>query len=158
MSRPVASAAYGAQTSTDPGPLLRIVKDQRIAFLVVGAANTAIGFGWFTLFNHLFSGLRFGYMLALLCAHVCATLCAFFLYRGLVFRVHGKVLLDLMRFWSVYLVSLGINALVLPALVEGLGWNPLASQAVIVLITTVLSYVGHKNFSFRRSATPEVNP
>ena len=135
-----------------PGPLLSIVKDQRIAFIIVGVANTGIGFGFFSLF------LQFEpYLLALAFAHVCAVLCAFVLYRHLVFRVRGNVLRDLGRFELVYLTSLGINYALLPFGVEVLHLGPLVAQAGVTLLTTIISYVGHREFSFRRkpAAAPE---
>ncbi|MDT5139671.1 MAG: hypothetical protein QOD58_3933, partial [Mycobacterium sp.] len=30
-----------------PGPLIRLIRDQRVAFLIVGAINTVIGFAIF---------------------------------------------------------------------------------------------------------------
>jgi putative flippase GtrA len=57
---------------------------------------------------------------------------------------------DFARFVTVYAVSIGINAVVLPVLVEVVGVPPVLAQAVVVLITTLLSFVGHRTFSFRR--------
>ena len=37
-----------------PGPLFRLIRDQRVAFLIVGGMNTAIGAVWFVLFLWLF--------------------------------------------------------------------------------------------------------
>jgi len=145
-----AKRAPGGMSGPD-GPLLNLVKDRRIAFLVVGAINTGVGFLWFTLFLWAFSGVeQFGYMLALLCSHVTSVLCAFVFYRTLVFRVRGHLLLDLARFEVVYLVSLGINAVLLPVLVEFAHLHPFVAQLLIVFVTTLVSYFGHKSFSFRR--------
>ena len=138
----------GAMAGPD-GPLLRIVKDRRIAFLIVGIVNTGVGFLWFILFLYTV-GAWLGYLVALLFAHVASVLCAFVLYRKLVFRVSGHVVADLLRFETVYLVALGINAVLLPILVELGGLPVLLSQALIVFVTTVVSYVGHRRFSFRR--------
>ncbi len=146
-----------------PGPLLSVVKDQRLAFLIVGGLNTAIGFVAFVFFQH-FVGRhagRYGYMVTLGCAHVVAVLCAFWLYRHLVFRVRGHVLADLARFESVYLVSLGVNAALLPLLVEVGHLTPIVSQLVVLVATTAISWFGHKYFSFRRTPSPdqpEVHP
>jgi putative flippase GtrA len=132
-----------------PGPLLRLVRDHRVAFLIVGVANTAIGFAWFTLFLYTI-GAVWGYMAALVFAHIAAVLCAFVLYRRFVFHVRGNVLRDLLRFETVYLVALGVNAILLPILVELAGLHPLAAQALIVFVTTLISYFGHRYFSFQR--------
>jgi putative flippase GtrA len=132
-----------------PGPLLRLIRDQRVAFLLIGAVNTAVGFAWFVLFDFLV-GTHFGYFATLACSHVASVLCAFVLYRRFVFRVRGHVLRDLARFEAVYLVAIGINFLALPLLVEIAGLPVLLSQALIVFITTLVSFVGHRYFSFRR--------
>lgn len=139
-----------AGMSGSPGPFLRLVRDYRVAFLIVGVANTAIGFGWFALFD-VTVGRVGGYFATLACAHVASVLCAFVLYRRFVFRVRGHVFRDLLRFESVYLVALAINAVALPLLVELAGLVPIAAQAIIVVATTLVSFFGHRDFSFRRS-------
>lgn len=142
----------------EPGPLLRLVRDQRVAFLLVGGANTVIGFAFFVIFE--FTVGRFvdeavnrvaGSLATLACAHVLSVLCAFVLYRRFVFRVRGHVWRDLARFETVYLVSITINAVVLPIMVE-LGVHRIAAQATILVVTTLISYFGHRHFSFRRPA------
>lgn len=140
--------APGGMSGGD-GPLLRIITDQRVAFLIVGGLNTVIGFAWFTVFLYTV-GTVLGYIAALICAWVASVLCAFVLYRRLVFHVTGNVLVDLLRFTTVYLVSLAINLVLLPLLVELGGLHPLLAQALIVIVTTIVSYVGHRYFSFRR--------
>jgi putative flippase GtrA len=144
--------------SNHPGPLLRLVKDQRIAFLLVGAANTAFGFVCFILFDVTVGrwvddavNVTIGSLTTLACAHVLAVLFAFVMYRRFVFDVSGHVLRDLARFESVYLVSLAINAIILPILVN-LGWDRIPAQFSILVITTLISWFGHKDFSFRREA------
>src|ERR1700733_1623628 len=112
----------------DLGTLFRLVRDQRIAFLIVGGMNTAIGAMWFVLFLWLFPRGPAGYLGALVCAYLAATLCAFVLYRRFVFRVTGHVLRDLARFGLINLSTLAFNFAVLPVLVEVLGWPVLASQ------------------------------
>jgi len=146
-----------------PGLVLRLAKDYRIAFLAVGAANTAIGFLWFAFFDYLYRAvswhltiggfeIRFDYLLTLASAHVLSVLCAFVLYRRLVFRVRGHLWVDLGRFETVYLVALGVNAALLTLLSGLLHMPPLLAQALIVLVTTMISFFGHREFSFRRKA------
>jgi len=141
-----------------PGPLLRLLRDQRVAFLIVGVINTIVGFGFFVLADLTLGswidrefGEVVGSLVVLAVAHLLGVLFAFVLHRRFVFRVRGHVLRDLARFESVYLVALGINAVALPLLVT-LGVPRIIAQAAITLATTVLSYVGHRYFSFRRPA------
>ena len=140
--------------SGPPGLLLRVVRDQRAAFLLVGALNTVIGIGWFAVFlvtvGQLW-GQPWGYLAALACSHVLSVLCAFVLYRFVVFRVRGHVLADLWRFETVYLAALAVNAVLLPVLVEIAHLPVLLAQALIVVVTSVMSWVGHKHYTFRRA-------
>lgn len=133
------------------GPLFRLVRDQRVAFLLVGGTNTVIGAVWFILFQHLVQQ-RFGYMAVLGCAHVASVLCAFVLYRTFVFRVRGHLWRDLGRFEVINLGALAFNVAMLPLLVEVAHFPVLASQLLIAAVTVVFSWFGHRNFSFRRSA------
>lgn len=134
----------------EPGPFLRLVRDQRVAFLIVGATNTLVGFIWFITFQMLLQE-RAGYMAVLLCAHVASVLCAFVLYRRFVFRVHGHVWRDLWRFELVNLTSLGINAAILPVMVELAGLPVIMAQLVSTVITMTISFFAHRGFSFRRT-------
>ncbi len=141
-----------------PGLILRLIKDQRIAFLLVGATNTGVGFLFFIVFdltvgNWLDTAVNetVGSLATLACAHVLGVLFAFVMYRRFVFRVKGHVWRDLARFESVYLVAIAINAVILPILVN-IGWNRILAQFSILVITTLISWFGHKGFSFRREA------
>lgn len=142
-----------------PGILLRLIRDQRVAFLLVGGVNTVIGFGLFIVLDLTIGkvvdekvNLVVGSLVVLAIAHVIGVLIAFVLYRKFVFKVSGHVWSDLARFESVYLVSLAINAVALPILVQ-VGLNRILAQGMIVVVTTVVSYVGHRYFSFRRTPT-----
>ena len=141
-----------AATDKARGGLARFLglrHDQRVAFIGVGAFNTVFG-------ALVFAGLELtlgraaGYMIVLLIAHVIAVICAFFMHRRFVFRVQGNVLIDLMRFETVYLGALVINAVLLPLLVEVGGLPVIPSQFLIVGVTAVISFFGHRHFSFRR--------
>ena len=139
----------GAQRS---GTLLRLVSDQRTAFLIVGGINTMVGLGCFALAHH-FWGHAIGYMGSLVVAYAVAILCAFFLHRRFVFRVRGHVLKDLARFTMVNLSVVGINAVLLPLLVEVFHAPVLPAQAIATLVSVCLSFFAHRSFSFRREHT-----
>jgi putative flippase GtrA len=142
-----------AGMSGAPGLLFRVVRDQRVAFLIVGGMNAAIGAVWFILFLWLFPRGAAGYLSTLVCAHIAAVLCAFALYRRFVFRVAGHVLRDLARFELVNLSALGFNFAALPLLVEVFGWPVLLSQLVVTGAIALYGWFAHRGFSFRRSPT-----
>ena len=127
-------------------------RDLRVLFLVVGGINTVVGTLWFALFDGLI-GTRlngFGRYPAVALTYVVAILCAFVLYRILVFRVRGHALRDLGRFSLVHVTAFVINVVLLAVFVTGMGRPALASQCLILLVTTALSWFGHTNYSFRQ--------
>ena len=145
-------------TSPPPaGPLLRLIRDQRVAFVIVGGINTVVGLGWFLLF-HRFAGPVVGYMGTLVLAHIGAVLCAFVLHRRLVFRVHGQVLVDLARFELVNLGALAANAALLPFFVEIVGLGVIVAQTLATVISVIATYLGHRAFSFRRKHSAAGGP
>jgi len=132
--------------------MARFLQDQRVRFLAVGATNTFVGYLVFSAFTlWIFADVYLGYLLSLAFSYVVGISLAFVLYRRFVFVVQGHVLRDFARFVSVYLVAIGINAAALPLLVEVATVPPLPAQLIILVVTTLLSFFGHKKFSFRRS-------
>ena len=128
----------------------RLLRDERVRFVIVGVVNTVVAYALFVVFELAFGGR---YFLSLGLSYLFATLLAFALHRRYTFGVSGRdrLVTDFLRFESVYVVMLAINAALLPALVEGAGWPTLVAQAVCVVVTTVTSYLGHRFFSFRHS-------
>ena len=127
----------------------RAVEDRRVRFLLAGGLNTAFGFVCFVAYQHTV-GTHWGYMWTLALTHVTSVLFAFATHRAFVFRVSGRLLLDLWRFESVYLAALGLNAVLLPLLVELGGAPVLVAQAAITCLNVAVSWLGHSRFSFRR--------
>lgn len=144
--------------SSSPGLLSRLIRDQRLLFLVVGGINTVIGFGIFVACSESvgrFVDQRFGTLAGTLVtiaiSHPLGVLFAFAMYRRFVFRVRGHVVRDLMRFWSVYLARLGFSVIALPVLIIQFGLNRVPAQAILLVFGTAVSYFGHRHFSFRRA-------
>lgn len=136
--------------------LASLLRHQKVRFLMVGGFNTVFGYGLFALFNHVvFADVRFGYLLSLVASYAVAITSAFFLYRRFVFPVTGRLRRDFLAFLGVNAVAIGSNLVLLPLLVEGVGLSPLLAQALIVVCTTLISFFGHRDVSFRRPAGSE---
>lgn len=136
---------------TERTRMSRVLADQRSRFVLVGAVNTAVGYGIFAVSNQwLFKVLRYGYLASMFTSYSVAIVLAFVLYRRYVFHVTGQVIRDFLFFVTVYLTSIAVNAVLLPTLVEGARMRPLVAQAVVLLVTTLISFFGHKEISFRR--------
>ncbi len=133
----------------------RLIADERVRFVLVGTFNTGFGFVLFVALELLLTG-HWSYLLSLGGSYLIATISAFVLHRHFTFRKTGTgtIAVDFVRFQGVYAVALGVNAVALPLLVEVGHLPPIAAQAVVVSATTLISYFGHKTFSFRRPDSP----
>ena len=152
MSRPKSDDGIGDDAlpfSGPPGTLLKIVKDPRILFLLVGGANTVFSTALFAaLVIVLGSGVPAS--VSVLIAWVVSLVCVFFVYRRLVFRVSGHVWRDLVRFAGVNSVSLLANLGLITVLVDVSGLPAIPTQIGITCVIVVFNYLAHKHFSFRR--------
>jgi putative flippase GtrA len=133
----------------EPGPLLRIVTNQKVAFLAVGGFNTAAATVWFIGWQ-LVTGDHLGYYFNLVAAYLCNVMTAFLLYRHLVFRVRGHFVRDLWRFTAVNFSMFALNLVAMTLAISALGFPVIRSQLVITPILAVGSYFGYRDFSFRR--------
>jgi putative flippase GtrA len=134
----------------------KVARDHRFRFLLVGGFNTAFGFLVFVLLDFTVGRSLdaaghtvLASVVTLLVAHLIASIVAFVLYRRIVFKVAGNLVIDFVRFESVYAVPLGINLVILPLLVA-VGIPRIWAQGAIIVVTTLFSYFGHRFFSFRR--------
>ncbi|MFD4369007.1 GtrA family protein [Rhodococcus sp. NPDC058521] len=132
-----------------PGPLMRIVKNQGLAFVLVGGFNTALGTLWFIAWQ-LALGEQLGYHFAIVAGYLCNVACAFAMYRYLVFEVRGHFLRDLWRFVVVNFGAFALNMALMTIAVSALHFPPIPSQIVITAVTATASFFGYRDFSFRR--------
>ena len=138
--------------SGPPGPLMKIVKDQRVAFLLVGGANTAFSTGLVIILALAFPQAPSFILLSV--SWTISLIAVFFVYRKLVFRVKGHVWLDLGRFALVNLTSLLVNIGLLSLFADLLKFPRIPTQLAITLLSVIISYFGHRHFSFRRKRSP----
>jgi putative flippase GtrA len=126
---------------------------------LVGGFNTCFGYSLFVAFNYLFRRLGiYGSEIASLVSNVIAITAAFLGYKWFVFRTHGHYLREWLRCISVYGSSMLFSLVMLPPLTlllrHWFGRSQMASNvaaAILIVVTVVASYFGHKHFSFRRS-------
>jgi putative flippase GtrA len=127
----------------------KLLEIQKVRFLLVGATNTVVGYLLFAALLWAFG--QQSYVLVSFMSHLLATTLSFILNRAYVFGSSGRALVDYLRFQLTYTVAFCANLAFLIALVELLRWPVLLAQAVCLVLVTPLSYLGHKNFSFRRN-------
>ena len=129
-------------------------------YILVGGFNTIFGYGLFAALSWSFRGLgSFSYMYAAVVANVIAISVAFLGYKWFVFRTRGNYLIEWVRCLGVYGSSSLISLIGLPILVPILRHHlnrpeqaPYLAGAILILVTVIFSFFGHRTVSFRRAA------
>jgi putative flippase GtrA len=112
-------------------------------FICVGLLNTVIGYGAFFI---LLSSLN--YLVALVVAHFIGVTNSYLWNKYWTFQVKNFRPAELVKFNIVYLLALGANMLMLYIAVELLAIDPRLGQLIVLPLVTLLSYFGHKYWSF----------
>lgn len=125
--------------------LLRYKRE--IIFLIIGAFNTGLDFGVFTLL----------YALTALSGPICQAVSytvgvssSFLLNRNITFRDgdNGRVSTQAVRFTLVNLFSLGVSVLAINLKILA-GLPTFWAKVTVTVITMVINYFGYKRFVFR---------
>lgn len=125
-------------------------------FVLVGIWNTIFGYGIFclfdTLFAWLFSSRSAAYMCAMVLTQILAVINAYIFHKHITFKSKAKgkaIIAEFFRFSTTYVVTFCLSLVLLPTFVEIGHITPKIAAAIITLICTVISYLGHSRFSFR---------
>ena len=129
-----------------PRPLHRY--REQLLYLAVGAWNTLFGYAVWALLQTLLHAYV-SYLLIIVLSYPIAIANAYTCYRYIVFRSHGRILTEIPRFSSVYLVTMVANLVALPVLLRTLPFGIYVTQALFTMLVVIISYLGHKFFSFR---------
>jgi putative flippase GtrA len=135
-------------TVTAPAPRVARRYREPIAYVIVGAWNTLFGYGVFALLYYLLHD-HVHVDVVLVMSYALSIANAYVGYRFVVFRSTGSMKRELPRFTAVYLVTLAANLVVLPVALRLLPWNAYVVQGLFTFVIVVLSYLGHKHFSFK---------
>ena len=127
----------------------------KIKFVLVGIWNTVFGYTVFVgldfLFTLFFEKRYAAYMLAAVLANILAILNAYIFHKFVTFRspLRGLAIIpEFIRFFSMYLFSFFLGLVLLPVFVELFHLDPKISAALLIPITTIISYLGHSRYSF----------
>jgi len=113
-------------------------------FTIVGILNTIVGYGLFFIFVSYIN-----YLLATILAHIIAVTHSYLWNRYWVFPSHNPVIWEFLKFNSVYLVVLLENLVLMFCFVSYFAINPKIAGLLILPITTLISYFGHRHWSFK---------
>lgn len=152
-----ASCSREEETALTTG-FARFLTKQRIqvTFVAVGIWNTIFGYAVFlgldTLGSAVFQKRYVAYMTAMVLSNVIAIINAFVLHKYVTFRsaIRGrKMIIEFLKFCTTYLVTFFLSIILLPLLVELGNAPPKIAAGVVIIICTLISYLGHSRFSFR---------
>jgi putative flippase GtrA len=129
-------------------------------YLLVGAWNTLFGYGTFAALVFILDPvLAHGYVLANVLSGLVNITVAFLGYKWFVFRTKGNYLREWARAFAVYSTGIAVGTICLPALVQALRYGaglgrsaPYIAGALITGAGVILSFFGHKRFTFREPA------
>ena len=119
--------------------------EQIIKFSLVGVLNTLVGYGVFFI-----ASMYINYLLALIIAHIVGVTHSFFWNKYWVFRSSKNKIREFLKFYSVYGIMLLINIAMLYYFVSILTISPQISQLILLPFLTILTYTGHKYWSFKK--------
>lgn len=125
----------------------RIFDDRRFRYIAIGGWNTLAGCGIFAIFYYLLAG-KIHYLAIAVLSHFIAVMQAWYSYRRLVFRSQAAWFSEYIRFNLSSLLLLALQMSGLWLLVNFLGLHPLFSQIGLIVVTAIMSYFIHRNFSF----------
>jgi len=114
-------------------------------------------FGLFWLGWHLFDDFL-PYLVVTAMANLGTALIVYPAYRTFVFGSTTGWLRGFAKFYTVYLVGLVCSLLGMPLLIEVLGLPVLLSQAIMIAIVPLVSYLLHRFWTFADKASPSEMP
>lgn len=133
---------------------------QKLRYLLVGGFNTVFSYAVLALLLWLFGNINieqgFNFdekIVANASLFVQYALCinvSFLTMRYYVFQSHGNWKKEFVKAWSVYIFLYFINAPIMTFLMF-LGLQPLVAQAVYLIFSTVVTFILHKYYSFRKA-------
>lgn len=129
---------------------------QKLRFLLVGGFNTVFAYAVFFALYWLFINLNIWDFDKIIISNVALVVqyfitinLSFATMRYYVFQSHGNWKKELLKAWSVYVGLLFINAPVISFLIW-LGIHPLLAQALYLTFSTIITFLLHKYYSFRK--------
>lgn len=120
---------------------------EKLRFLGVGIWNTVFNMALFNVLLLVFGHAR--YMVWFWVAWVLSVGQSTVTMKYVAFRSKGKLLPQIARAFMIYLPAQGIATALMWFAVEVAHLPPQIGQLLTISVTTVLSYLGHKYFTFR---------
>jgi putative flippase GtrA len=127
----------------------KILERKPLRYLIAGGWNTIFGYG-VTVGLYALMADKLHIALIATIANILAITMSFIVYKLFVFKTQGNWLLEYARSYIVYGGMAILSIIFLWIFVDILGWQIWYAQAVVILITVGVSYLGQKSFTFKQ--------
>lgn len=120
---------------------------QPLIFLLVGGWNTLFGVSLYAVAYFFLKDLVNYFVLLFFC-NIVAITNAYIFYKLFVFKTKGDWLDEYFRFYGVYGVAMVLGMGLVALEVRAFHFHPVLANFTATIITVMISFVGHKYFSF----------
>ncbi|MGG1514058.1 GtrA family protein [Paenibacillus oryzisoli] len=123
------------------------MREQIVKFIIVGVINTGVGFLSYIL---LLKFTTLHYLFALVLAHIIGVLNSYLLNSNWTFQAGSHNFKTIVKFCATYAITLLFNLALLPIFVRYISGNKVFSQLLVIIITTVISFISQKYWAFHK--------
>jgi putative flippase GtrA len=142
------STAAATEKPEKTGLVLRVLRDERVRYLMTGGIAAAIFYSIF-LALYFTVGNRFPYVALVLIANTACAFITFRMYRDGVFRTDTAIIPGFVRFYVLGLTSLVGSATIVPLLVEVAGVPVAIAPIIYIAMQPLIFYPINKFWVFR---------
>ena len=126
------------------------IKAQSIRYIITGIWNTVFGILVYALLIKLLGENH--YILLAVVSNIISITNAYICYKLFVFKTKGNILKEYLKCYVVYGLSMLLGLLLLYVFVDIAGLNPVIANIISVLLLTIVSFVGHRYYSFKNKS------
>lgn len=126
------------------------IKSQSIKYIITGVWNTVFGILVYALLIKLLGENH--YILLAVVSNIISITNAYICYKLFVFKTKGNILKEYLKCYVVYGLSMLLGLLLLYVLVDIAGLNPVIANVISVLLLTIVSFIGHRYYSFKNKS------
>jgi putative flippase GtrA len=130
------------------GMILASVSSQKFRYLLAGAWNTLFGYLCGVSIYYIF-GSELGIFIVAILSNILAISMSFLTHKLFVFKTKGNWIIEYMRAYCVYGLLAIVGIILLIIFVRWLEIQFWLAQGLVVFLSVVVSYLGHKKFTFK---------
>ncbi len=126
------------------------IKAQSIRYIITGIWNTVFGILVYALLIKLLGENH--YILLAVVSNIISITNAYICYKLFVFKTKGNILKEYLKCYVVYGLSMLLGRFFYMFFVDIAGLNPVIANIISVLLLTIVSFVGHRYYSFKNKS------